>query len=81
MLKKRARIDEKDINGQTPLHIACQHKQEAIVQILVDAYADVNMGDISYDAPIHLACKVTYRVIYASLEAGQHAFKILRNPL
>ncbi len=60
LLQRQARVDAKNVNGQTALHIACQNKQEDIARMLIDAGADANAWDIQGDAPIHLACKVTF---------------------
>lgn len=53
-------MDAQNLSGQTPLHIACQVQNEDIVVMLTEAYADVNLGDVSGDAPIHLATKVRF---------------------
>ena len=58
LVERKAQIDSRDVNRRTPLHIACQAKQDDIVQILVDNHADVNLFDADDDMPIHLACKV-----------------------
>ena len=58
LVERGARIDARDVNGRTPLHISCVAKKEDIVQILVDNNADVNIFDDDDDMPIHLACKV-----------------------
>lgn len=40
LLSHEADMEAKDINGNTPLHVAAQHQQTKIVQILLDANAD-----------------------------------------
>jgi ankyrin repeat protein len=52
-------VNEKNTKGWTPLHLACRNARtrssEAIVKILIDAGADVNVTGDSY-TPLHMAC-------------------------
>ena len=54
------KIDVTNINGQTPLHLACLTSQGEIVEILLqEAKADYESRNIEGDCPAHLAVKVT----------------------
>lgn len=57
LLERGAFVNAQNVNGQTPLHIACQKRSADLVRILLDAGADVNLSDVRFDAPIHLACQ------------------------
>ena len=55
----------KDIRGQTPLHIACQHAQTEIVRVYIQSLkllieaADTDLleiTDANGNSPLHLAC-------------------------
>lgn len=50
-LKQRARVDERDTRGRTPLHAATHAGQHAAIRALVAAGADINALDADrYDA-------------------------------
>lgn len=40
LLSHEADMEAKDISGNTPLHVAAQHQQTELVQILLEAGAD-----------------------------------------
>ena len=59
----KPKIDGTNINGQTPLHLACLASQEEIVEILLrEGKADYDSRNIEGDCPAHLAVKVLHRI-------------------
>ena len=59
LVSMKPKIDGTNINGQTPLHLACLASQEEIVEILLrEGKADYDSRNIEGDCPAHLAVKV-----------------------
>ena len=59
LVSMKPKIDGTNINGQTPLHLACLTSQEEIVEILLqEGKADYESRNIEGDCPAHLAVKV-----------------------
>ena len=50
-------IDAKTQDGQTAVHLSCQHPNEQILKLLIEAGANVNCRDSKGDTPLHYACR------------------------
>jgi ankyrin repeat/SOCS box protein 13 len=48
---------KRDCKNYTPLHIACMNNNAVAVCALIDAGADVNIGDRDRYTPLHVACR------------------------
>ena len=44
-----------DLNGNTPLHLACEGRSEEVVQLLIDSGADINQTNNEGEIPTHVA--------------------------
>lgn len=53
----RQNIDAKTQDGQTAVHLSCQHPDERILKLLIEAGANVNCRDSRGDTPLHYACR------------------------
>ena len=55
---KQCDINAQNADGNTPLHIACEHSKEEIVFYLVkEAKCDVNISNRRGDFALHIACR------------------------
>ena len=74
LVSMKPKIDGTNINGQTPLHLACLASQEEIVEILLqEGKADYESRNIEGDCPAHLAVKVRdYRICKANQKMYIH---------
>ena len=54
LVKQGVNIDERDLNGKTPLFYAC--KNENIVKYLISQGVDINKENKNGDTPLMLAC-------------------------
>ena len=62
LLTKETDINAKNINNQTPLHIACLNKSEKLVELLLEFGADFESKNLDGDTPPFLAVKVKNHV-------------------
>lgn len=63
LIEEGAQIDATNVNGQTPLHLACLAKSHDVVALLLEAGADYESRNIEGDCPTHLAVKVRLAVL------------------
>ena len=56
LVKKNTDVDTKDDLMRTPLHLACENKNYAIAECLIEHDADVNAVQINNWTPLHFAC-------------------------
>ena len=55
--------------GQTPLHLACYHGNEAVVHALLDADADVLIQDSRKQTPLSVASDLDHAAILKLLQS------------
>jgi len=55
--RKAPSVDDKNKNGLTPLHYACENGNSYIVDLLINYGANVNVSDNEGFTPLHFACK------------------------
>lgn len=60
--------DEKNREGNTPLHLACLHGKMSWIRALIRAKVDINMQNIQGNTPLHIA---------AVIEGNQAILKLL----
>ena len=71
ILSKSARIDEKDDEGRTPLHLVCIEGDEEGFALLTAKGADVNACTREGEIALHLACWFDHiELVRFLLEAG-----------
>lgn len=70
--------NEKNYEGNTPLHLACQHSKMDWIRALVEAKADINVQNNNGDAPIHVAAAIPNNQTIIELLANNGA-KSLKN--
>jgi len=68
LLASGAAVDELGSEKKTALHLACEHDQWDVVQVLIAAKADVNRRAIQELTPLHLVR--SKRIAQALLDAG-----------
>lgn len=57
LIKSGASVDDQDSDGKTPLHFACEVKDEKIARILLTHHANVDVTDDNNTSPLMLACR------------------------
>ncbi|XP_072552149.1 CARD- and ANK-domain containing inflammasome adapter protein [Salminus brasiliensis] len=50
-------VDERNVWRRTPLHLAAEHGQELLVDLLLEKQAKINAMDNNKDTPLHSACR------------------------
>ncbi|XP_062857356.1 CARD- and ANK-domain containing inflammasome adapter protein [Trichomycterus rosablanca] len=50
-------VDERNVWRRTPLHLAAEHGQEQLVNLLLERRAKINAIDNNKDTPLHCACR------------------------
>ncbi|KAL6486171.1 hypothetical protein MHYP_G00055630 [Metynnis hypsauchen] len=50
-------VDDRNVWRRTPLHLAAEHGQELLVDLLLEKQAKINAIDNNKDTPLHLACR------------------------
>ena len=60
-------IDAKNFNGDTALHVACQHGRLEVVMALISYGANVDLKDQEGNTPLHLACQMGHDSIVKAL--------------
>ncbi len=60
-------INERSLNGNTPLHFAIYEGNIELIKLLIEKGADVNAQNINGDTPLHVAI-ATHNLNYASNE-------------
>ncbi|XP_066532139.1 CARD- and ANK-domain containing inflammasome adapter protein [Hoplias malabaricus] len=50
-------VDERNTWRRTPLHLAAEHGQEVLVDLLLENQAKINAVDNNKDTPLHSACR------------------------
>ena len=66
-IKQGASVNQPNINGNAPLHVAIRCRNEPAADILIRHSADVNIRDRSGLTPLHLACVIENRDIARKL--------------
>ena len=51
------RLDDKDKNGNTPLHYACEYECVDIVKYLTEHVCNQNINNNKQELPLHIACR------------------------
>ena len=67
LIEKEAKVNLKDINGNTALFISCDKGLDHTVSSLLEHGADVNLKNNKGQMPLHIACIRGYHVIVLSL--------------
>ncbi|KAK7489791.1 hypothetical protein BaRGS_00018973, partial [Batillaria attramentaria] len=49
-------VQDMDMDGSTPLHVACEDDETDIASLLISLDADVNVKDNDGNTPLHIAC-------------------------
>ena len=71
LLGRDAKIDVKDEEGNTPLHVACCSDNDESASILLDRGADINATEMRQNTPHHCACQRQYlNVVELLLDRG-----------
>eukprot|EP00501_MAST-03F_sp_TOSAG23-6_P001800 GSMAST32.ASY1.ANO1.1878.1 assembled CDS len=71
LLARGIKVNEKNTNGQTPLHLAALKKREKVVRCLLDRGANVNAFDEEHNTPLHYAASVgADKVVLMIVESG-----------
>lgn len=79
--RRRARINARDATGRTALHYAANRLHAAVVDLLVDAGADVSLEDDAGSMPIDLAVRHGTRALsIAQKHMDNHGLAIRRRP-
>ena len=55
LIRKGARVDDRDCSGATPLHIAARYGHHQLVALLIRKGAGVDEEDYSGETPLHIA--------------------------
>ncbi|KAI4892557.1 hypothetical protein NFI96_024723 [Prochilodus magdalenae] len=50
-------VDDRNVWRRTPLHLAAEHGQELLVDMLLEKQAKINAIDNNKDTPLHSACR------------------------
>ncbi|XP_017544099.1 CARD- and ANK-containing Inflammasome Adaptor Protein [Pygocentrus nattereri] len=50
-------VDDRNVWRRTPLHLAAEHGQELLVDLLLEKQAKINAIDNNKDTPLHSACR------------------------
>jgi len=70
LVENGAPINEKDANGNTPLHYALKKE---IIQYLVEKELDINIQNYNNETPLHCACRrkeISLDIIKCFIESG-----------
>ena len=59
-LNEGSNVNQRDENGQTPLHYAAQRGATEVAQTLIDRGASLNVKDKDGRTPLHLAAEIVY---------------------
>jgi len=62
-VEKKELINESNKSGQTPLMVACRNGFSHLIELLVEAGADVNAMDESCDSAISLMLRRIYVIM------------------
>ena len=64
---KQTFINQKNANGQTPLHMACMYGHQKMVEYLIENNADIHSKDSDGYQPLHYAAQRGHRFIVEAL--------------
>jgi ankyrin repeat protein len=56
LIAKGAVVDEVDVEGNTPLHFACEHGHYSLACLLFRTEADVIKANNKRETPLYVAC-------------------------
>jgi ankyrin repeat protein len=56
LIEHKTDVNTQDINGNTPLHIACKKEKHDIIKLLLEHKTDTNTQDINGNTPLHISC-------------------------
>ncbi len=80
LLEARAKVDQADNDGRTPLLLAALNDHAQVVRLLLDRGADANKADNDGETPLHWAAGNGHtETVKALLEAGADAKRKDRN--
>ena len=70
ILEKNNKIlNDKDIEGYTPLHYSTENNNDLITELLIDYECDVNIKNNNFQTPLHLACEYgNYEIVKLLLD-------------
>lgn len=60
-------VNQRNIKGQTPLHLAAYHGHESVVNVLLDCGADLHLKDDASDTALHSATYKSHKSIIEQL--------------
>ncbi|XP_015906122.2 alpha-latroinsectotoxin-Lt1a-like [Parasteatoda tepidariorum] len=67
LAKDPNQIEVKDIDGNTPLHLAAENNKSNLVKLLLSKGADVNAKNKLHLTPLHIACRRQFQRTVSSL--------------
>jgi ankyrin repeat protein len=63
LLDKQAVVNIQDVEGVTPLYMACQQGHKDVVKMLLDKHADINIQNVNGATPLYIACHQGHKYI------------------
>jgi ankyrin repeat protein len=79
LLDAGADVDIQDTDGDTPLHVACNEGNEALVELLLRRGANPNLQESDGDTPLHVACEKGYEKVVELLLRNKRTICNLRS--
>ncbi|XP_026800459.2 CARD- and ANK-domain containing inflammasome adapter protein [Pangasianodon hypophthalmus] len=69
-------VNERNVWRRTPLHLAAEHGQELVVDLLLERRAKINAIDNNKDTPLHSACRAGHLGTVQKLVNWIHGEKV-----
>jgi ankyrin repeat protein len=71
LLESAADVNAIQMDGQTPLHLACEKGHLDIAQLLLESAADFNAVNKDGFSSLHLACHEGHRHVHGQAQAAR----------